>query len=320
MKLRQIALYTVWILFFLYIPNAHAQFANENLYTNIALSPSYPEPLDVVTAKLDAYALDLSGARVSWFVDGIEILEARNTYEVGFTAKDSGESTTVKADIQTANGQFFSVSKIVNPIRIDLIVESDSLVPLHYKGRALPSNGSTVRVVAIPVTNTDVSTLGYRWTVDGKVLGGGTSIGKNTVSFESSSDQSVLVTVEVSNQNGRSIARKTTEVLFVQPEIYFYEDNPLRGLSRKMIANPYTLIGDEVTVRAEPYFMSSNIFSTNPYIEWKVNNTTIENPSEDPQTITLRKSGETGRFTVDFHIRNLDNLLQGAREEFVLTF
>lgn len=84
--------------------------------------------------------------------------------------------------------------------------------------------------------------------------------------------------------------------------------------------NTHSLIGDEITVRAEPYHIAANIFETDHLIEWKVNSKSVDNPSDNPQEITLRGGSGVGSFRVDFHIRNLTKLLQGAQESFRLTF
>lgn len=204
--------------------------------------------------------------------------------------------------------------------RLDLIVEADTQVPIFYDGRALPSAGSAVRLIAIPNTSTDPSNLIYHWTVDETVLYGGSVAGRNVATFVAPRNRSVLVRVEVFNQNGQSLAKQLSEITIASPELVFYEDNPLRGLSSNAIQSPHFLIAEETTVRAEPYYMGKNIPASDLLTEWKIDRNTIDNPSGDPQEITLRNEGGTGQFRVDFHIRNLENFIQGAEAGFTIGF
>ncbi|MDC1205590.1 hypothetical protein N8083_01960 [Candidatus Pacebacteria bacterium] len=298
----------------------HAQSSFNVTNLNIIASPAYPEPFAEVELKLDAYSINTTGSTISWFIDGVEQIDARNTRKMNLIVGDLGETVAIRVELKPLQGAAITIKHKITPARVDIVVEADTLVPLHYKGRALPSNGSIVRAIALPATGVDPATLTYKWSVNNSPLYGGSLVGRNVALFKAPLKDEMLLSVEVGNRDGTVLTSKTTHIEIPEAELHFYEDNPLRGLSRNAIRSPHTLVGDEITVRAEPYFMSKDIFALSPHIEWKIDNETIANPSENPQTITLRGDGGNGRFTVDFHIRNLANILQGVQDDFIIAF
>jgi hypothetical protein len=299
---------------------AFAQFGMVDTNAKLAFSPQFAEPKQNVNVSLEAYAMDTTGATITWYLNGIEQTEFKNLRNISFTTGSVGETVRVSVEVRMRNGQTLSLSESITPSRVDIIVEADTLVPLHYAGRALPSGGSQVRLIAITDTNLNPQNLTYRWNVNDTVLYGGSIVGKNVASFIAPRDRSVLVRVEIFDNNGKTIAKKLKEVVIATPELIFYELNPLRGISNNAVFNPHLLVGEEMTVRAEPYYMDKNILPSDLLTEWEINRDQINNPSQDKQEITLRPSGGTGNFTVNFHIRNLKNYLQGAEDSFVVGF
>lgn len=300
---------------------AHAQFLNGVAgQPAIKTTPAYPEPGQSVDASLDAYGFDTDGAIIQWFIDGVERTDVQNSRSLTFTAGRLGTVTTLTAQVALPNGQTITANKEITPARLDVIIEADTTTPLNYNGRALPSSGSTVRAIALPQLGTNASNLSFKWTLDNKVLEGGTLVGNDVVTFNAPFSGRPVLGVEVMDGQGDTVAKKNVLVPIQEPEMYFYESNPLRGLAHYAVTDTYQFIGDEVAVRAEPYYMASDIFSTNPHMEWEVNGRTLQNPSEDPQMITLRNNGGTGTFRVSFHLRNLQELLQGIEEEFTVRF
>lgn len=308
--------------FVTFAPAAHAQFSGSAIQQNaeLELNPQYPEPFEQVTASLNAYAYDTQGASIRWYIDGTEETEAQNSRELKFTTGALGSAQTVRSTVIFPDGQSISASRTIKPSRLDLIIEADTLVPPMYRGRALPSSGSTVRAIAVPATAASVNTLSFTWRLNGKVLFGGPIRGKDVAVFTAPADGNPYLSVEIADQNGSVFMKKTTELPIAAPEMRFYEDNPLRGTSRNALLSPHFLVGDEIVVRAEPYYMASDIFSKNPYTTWSIDGRKVENPSDDAQLITLRKGEGSGRFRVNFDIRNAANLLQGGEGEFLITF
>ena len=299
---------------------SHAQLSQSDTSAAIRVTPAYPEPNTSVTLTLEAYTYNQNGSSISWYIDGIEDVGKKNQREVELIVGDYTDATEVIARLTLADGTAIDIKRSIMPTRIDIVLEADTLVPLFYKGRALPSAGSVIRAVAIPVSRHTPSELTYTWRLNNKSLHKGPLRGQDTAEFELLYGGEATISVEVADPNGVVFAKKIVQVNTVEPEMYFYETNVLRGLSRHALFSPHQLIGNETTVRAEPYYMDKHILEKDVHMEWKINGSTVENPSSDPQNITLRNNGGTGSFKIEFHIRNLENLLQGIREDFTLTF
>lgn len=286
----------------------------------ITTNPSYPEPHDRIDAKLITGGQDRLGAALSWYVDGVEETSCKNESSCPVTVGGAGSETVLSAHLTLASGQIRKVERTIVPTRVDLVVEALTDTPVFYKGRTLPSGQSTIRAVALPFSGTAPSRLTYSWSLDGKPLPGGSQMGKDTVTFTMPFGGSGRIAVTVTDEQGRTISKKSTEIRTVDPLIVFYEDNPLRGLSRMALPKGYQLIGEEVTVRAESYFMNTGMQNSNTDISWQINGEPVNNPSDDPQTITLRSGGGAGNFRVGFFMRNLDGLLQEVRDSFMVNF
>ena len=162
----------------------------------------------------------------------------------------------------------------------------------------------------------DPESLIYTWRADKKVA----KVGRGASVLEATMPQSGSLLVDVTVESAEGLSYSVAErIETVQPENLFYEDNPLHGLSRNALPTQFTLLADEISVRAEPYHVSRNILS-NALTEWRVDNLPISNPNTDPQTLTLRTSGGTGYTDVSFSIRNLSALTQAARGAFIMYF
>lgn len=288
----------------------------------LTVSPSYHEPFAVVTLSINDYSINTSGATITWLVNGSEYSEGSNQRSIDVQLGELGSKTTVQAVMQLPGGGNLSLDKTLQPVRVDMLVEADTLTPAFYQGRSLPTNGSVVRVTALPFMGTDTSPqqYSYRWKVGNQVIGGGAQFGKNNVDFVPGFGVNEQVSVDVINSEGKTVASRSIIVPITEPELYFYEDNPLRGLQTTAISDTYIFVNDEIQIRAEPYYINSTLLSQNPHIEWKLNNRSISNQNDNPQQITLRKEGNRGSFSLEFHIRNLEQLLQGVKEKITITF
>ena len=148
---------------------------------------------------------------------------------------------------------------------------------------------------------------------------GGAVRGGDTFTFTPSFEDEILLTVEVLDGSNTVIAQETRYVTITTPEMYFYEKNPLRGVLPQSLFDPHVLVGEEMTLRAEPFYITEGLSERDALREWRIDGVKTE-ASEDPHEIILRKEGGQGSATVSFHIRNLANLLQGIQKELTIRF
>jgi hypothetical protein len=162
--------------------------------------------------------------------------------------------------------------------------------------------------------------LSYLWKINGTTQNGGALLGKNSITYTPNFENEISVSVDIINSQGAVIMNETVVIPVVKPELYFYELNPLRGLSTIAMRNPYIFVGQETTVRAEPYYVNSNLFDKNPHTEWLINGQKVETTSAEANEITLRKEGEQGSIELFFQIRNMQQLLQGVKDSITIRF
>ena len=291
--------------------------------TMLTLSPQSPRAGQEFTARVEAYSYDIARARIAWSVDGIVQEQYDGKQAITLRAPALGVSLTISAKVAEQSGAVHTVSTVVTPSALDLIVESDTRVPHFYRGRALPSAGSAVRLIALPSLYTAQGVLAspdsilYTWNVSGRVANAGP--GQNTVETVMPLGGPLTVEVTAESADGSARASVLQEITPAEPRNLFYEDNPLHGLAQNALPAQFTLLEDEISIRAEPYFVSRGIFNNATY-EWTIAGAKVQNPNADPQTLTLRKTGGSGSARVAFSIRNLSSLLQAAESAFTVYF
>ena len=317
----------VWLSVFafvwLVVPSVSlAQFNDLTSGVSLEVSPQYPQPGEVVTVRLNDYTLQGNATGITWLVDGVAEPTVANQRSVQLAASDIGQTTTVTAQLTTSAGGVVSANTTIAPSSVVLIVEPQTTAPNWYQGRALPSVGSQVRVVAIPQTRDELApeAYTYTWRLNNEVISGGAVQGQYQNVLTMPFGRSANLDVIVSNRAGTVVAQRSVVIPNQEPEVYFYELNPLRGMGRLALGDTVPLVGSEMTMRAEVFHMSTGVSESNMLYEWKVNGRTTENPSRDPQTITVQNGGGTGSFSVAFAMRSLQNLLQGAERTFNLVF
>lgn len=290
--------------------------------SSLVASPRYPEPNQAVRLELSDFSLNTQGASYRWFVDGIEVAAAKDQRTFTATVGELGTKTVVEVRTTLTSGVTVPATITLTPIRIDMLIEADTRTPSFYTARALPSSGSLTRVTALPFTGSgnQPSAYSYTWRVGETVVDGGSRVGKNSVTFRSGFERNVEVTVDILDTTGQLVATKAIFVPMSDVVLYFYQVDPLQGIIERAFGKTHIFVGDEMRIRAEPYYLDTTLATNNQFTEWKLNGARIENPSEDVQEIVLRKTGVRGSFNLEFHVRNLRQLLQGVKDSVTLTF
>lgn len=298
-------------------PTTFAQIANiGEQVPQIVISPNYPEPFGEISATIQT-----SGNTITWYINGKQQPEFNNKRSLTTTVAELGTKIDIKVVTITDSVQQV-VTKSVSPSILDIIIEANTLVPAFYKGRALPIQESNIRIIAIPhlygVTKTE--NLIYKWKYNQKVLFGGPVTGLASIPFTMPLTRKNILSVTVLDTEGTELLKKNIVLTPVKPELHFYENNPLRGLSRRALSNPYTLIGDEVTVRAEPYFITPEIFSANGLFKWQLNGRAVGNSNELQNELTLRHTEGGGSAQISLLLQHTKLLMHRASDYFTIFF
>lgn len=290
-------------------------FINTDL--SLEMQPTFPQPGQPVTLTLNDYGGSYYGASLQWYKNGTAIPGSTNQRSVTITAPAIGAKETISIVLTLSTGLTTTIKQVISPIYADIIIEPQTHVPGFYKGRALPSAGSTVNLTALLSDGNPMGTdFIYIWRINDDVLEDGPLRGRNRISFVAPQDKELIISLQVSRPNGDIVANRSIYIASMRPELHFYEVNTLYGVEPKAIKNNFTMIGNSALIKAEPYYLDSQVFNQPNILEWKINQDKVAGQTGDPYELMLEKTGTAGTAKMDFHVRSTVDLLQGTRGGF----
>jgi hypothetical protein len=203
---------------------------------------------------------------------------------------------------------------------VDLLWQGDGYVPPFYKGHTLWSNESRITFVAIPQNLGNPSSLNYKWTKDGTVLGNINGVGKNILSFPGSVLlRPEIIKVDIISDDNTVLATNTTLTTPIPPVLIIYEANPLYGyMFHHEINGVYQLKNKEVTMAAFPFFFSINNRNDQHIgYEWRTN----QEITEIKNLVTYRvPDDKVGTSQIEARVSHQDKVMQGATKSFLIKF
>lgn len=244
-----------------------------------------------LAAKTDN--IDDNTSVFSWYVD--DEIAPRQTGK----AKTSFVFQTTKANhvvrlVISADGATVAENAVsVSAFSVSLVWSADTFVPSDYEGKALPTVGSRVTVVAVPdLRNENPEDLLYTWYVNSESVVRG-ALGEQEFSFVVTKNVAfVPIMVEVSNQSGSLETRRGIAVPVVKPSVLLYQgaaDNQRApDAGGFMTTNP----GSKTTLVAQPFYFHV----TNPYAlsyEWSFAGKNALGTPPDPNVLTLSIPAES---------------------------
>lgn len=296
---------------------------------SLALDPQFPRANQEVNAKIENYVIDLNRVEVSWYIDGILKKEGFGEKEFIFTTGEVGSSSVITVKAKTATGEI-SKTFTIKPADVDIVWEAKSLTPPFYKGKALNSHETPVKIVAIPNfiiggKKIKPESLIYTWRIGSRVLGNDSGYGKNVLNITGPKMlREDFVVLRVESLDKTLVAQKTLRIKTYYPKIIFYENNPLTGIFYKnAITNTFNMNKDELSVVSFPYFFSLNS-KNSPKLKyrWTMNGNKISSANSG-DSVTLRKDGGVkGVSRISLEAQNTENKmgLQFAKDSFIIKF
>ncbi len=304
-----------------YIPsNASAQSSIDLIFgtdLSIELSPSHPAPGESVHALARSSSIDLSETILSWNANGKTLASGVGTTEVDIPAGPLGSETRLTLIALEGELPFATVEAFIRPVELDLLWEADSYVPPFYRGRALPSAGTNLRLEAIPrfvrKNGSPVATrdLLFTWKRNGYVIAAVSGRDKSSAVIESpplfGKDS---ISVEVKTLDGTLVGEASTRVISQEPRIVLYQNHPVFGLSyHRALENENSIPDVEASFSVVPYFAEAASPDDRALrYEWQVNSNKIAHDEEHPSEITINATGSSGRALIELvltHARNL---------------
>ena len=318
-------------LFFIQTPIALAQF-NSALPTaiNIDISPTAPKPNDTVTVVISSYATDLNGATITWKINGKKISSGKGLKDLSFVVGPTNTTTTLSLTILTTEGETIQKNYTIKPTSVDLIWQATGYTPPFYKGKTLFSHQDIIEFIALPHVFSSKGVeippqnLIYTWTRNGTVVGDFSGFGKYTYTVQSSIISRALdVQVQVTSPTTDSIGSAEVVVPPLEPEIVFYEKNPLYGIQfQRALTDEVTLNSSkEIEIVGEPYFFGTKDPKDNSLsYKWNINNTSIGGDMTQQSRVFRQADGTSGTSFISLSIENTKQILQSASAGFNLVF
>lgn len=214
---------------------------------------------------------------------------------------------------QTTSFDSVSTGDIPTSIgQVDIFVEAGTRVPHFYRGRAEPTSGNQIKVVAIPVgLNGSSSDMNYRWSVNGQNL----PSTSQTATFTAPIGNTFTIRVVVT-KGGALWAEQSETIRMSDPIVLFYEDNALRGTGSSAIRENFSLIGQEAGISAEVFFIGINSL---PAMRgtWKVDGEVV--PVDDWRKLSLTRPEEAkDRYLIALELINPQNFEEATKNSFNL--
>ena len=306
------------VLFFgLFVLSTQTVVAQSAINTSISVVPGTLRADEPFSVALTSSDIDLDRAQISWYIN--DILGLSGVGKIGFSsaAGPVGAALNIRAEITAPNGRIVTKRTTVAAQEIDFLWRAHSYTPPFYLGRSLAPSAGFVSITAMPYMADidgniiDPRDLVYTWSQEGVVLGNASGFGKQTIVLENGQieERPLHLRLKVSSKDNTVASEESVLIPLTEPDILFYENSPLRGVQYQSIMRSADLGGNELVLRAEPYFFSRDDVDNDKLLyKWSMNGSSIEETSvQQKNELILRRSEGEGIANILLEILN-DNL------------
>ncbi len=308
--------------------NTHLASAVSGSDILISSVPNNPGPNENTTVTLSTYAANLDSVLITWSINGKKSLSGVGKKSFSFTTGAFGVESRIEAVIGMPDGEI-TKTIYIKPAVLTLLWEAnDSYVPPFYKGKALLTEGSEVKIVAMPEVKSGASVISpknltYSWKKDYTNDAEASGYGRNSFVFvtdylENTSNISVIAsTLDQKYSVNGNINTKTSA-----PEISFYRKDAGIGIDwEHALGNGHQIVSDEI-IYAAPYYISPKDFRDPSLIfRWYIDDTMVDAKSFYKNLIPLKiEGGVSGTSKIKLNIENTEKLFQAAGKSINVEF
>lgn len=269
------------IFMFLFLPTFTfaAEFSLEDIKTTIEATPKNPRAYENVFLTINSSFVDTSRAEITWSLDGKIILKGIGAESLQFKTGASGKLNKIGVVIKTLDGKIIYKDLVISPSDVDLLWEAYTYTPPFYKGKALDTQESLIKIVAIPQmldkngNRLPVEDLVYKWKTKGELRTEASGFGKNILVFRNDIvPVKENIEVEVSSVDNSSTANESLILTITDTKPIIYENNPLLGiLFNKALLNTVYMGDSEMRLSVFPFFFSALLDEQKATYSWKMN-------------------------------------------------
>lgn len=293
----------------------------ESIFVDIL--PEHPAPYEETLISLRSFSANLDIVSISWTVNGKSAISGIGKKSFSVTAGAPGSNTTVVANVFLPDGQITKTVQLRPSTTTILWQADDSYVPPFYPGKALPTPGSSIKVVAMPEGGVAARNMSYSWEKDFSADTEASGYGKNYYIYTHDFlDGANTVSVETLSVDQKFSSSASVSINTYDPEITFYKDDPGLGIMWEAALGDYYNIQGPIFVFAAPYFISpKDIRRAELDWRWFINDKPVETFTATGNVMPLRvEGGAPGISKLRLEVENIAKFLQTARKEITLQF
>jgi hypothetical protein len=194
-----------------------------------------------------------------------------------------------------------------------------------YKGKAMPSSQSVIKVVAMPQvkagTIASPTSMTFAWQRNFNAYPDFSGYSKNSFLFQTSYlNAKEQISVKATDVSSGATGTQSITLTTGKPQILFYVYNPLEGiLYSHELGNIFSLESSEATIVAEPYFFSPlDPVSSDLKYSWKLNEQNIATPSKKNWLVIKKPEGIAGSASIAVSIASISRLFQSAEKSVIV--
>ena len=328
MRFKFLLLYLVVIFTFLGTSLPLKALASSPDDINVTTTPDNPTPNQNVTITLSSYVDDLNSTLISWSIAGKKISSGIGDKSISTNAPALGSQTTITATLSLSDGDLVKTIMLRPSVMVLLWQANDSYVPPFYKGKAMPSPDSSVKVVALPQIKTgasliDPKNMTYAWQLDYTNDQGSSGYGKNYFIYTNDYlDDTNNVGVTATTVDQKYSSTGSLDIGTTMPKIEFYKnDSTLGTLWNQALLDGHQVFGDEV-MQAAPYFISPKDIRI-PFLSfnWYINDEQIAVPLYSKNLFPIKaQTGTSGTANLKLEIDSSEKITETASKTISVSF
>ncbi|MBI2030834.1 hypothetical protein HYT05_04390 [Candidatus Kaiserbacteria bacterium] len=333
---RHIPLALFFLAFLLVAPYTHAQSDNffvspdPDATVSLTMTPKNPSPGDTVHLSVTGGSrVDLQNSTITWYQNGKNISKGIGITSIDIKAGVLGTKLDMGVQVDSPDGGSAASSLSIIPTHIDLLVDSDSYTPPFYRGRALPSAGTQMRMQALVYfKRTDGSfvppnSIVYTWSENGQIIGKVSGKGRQNVTLPSPVLYGTsVITVNAVSNDGLFSGSASIRISSIEPILALYENHPLFGFMYHQAMGEKTSIPDsETTFAAVPYFADiKNPNDPRLRYNWTVNGSVVPTDTTRPSEITINADKSDGKATISLSLSHSSNVFMNPKGDWDVVF
>ena len=316
------------LLFFVFFGIARAEFSLADIKTTIEVSPKNPKSYQSVLLSISSPFIELGRAEITWSLDTKIALKGVGAKNLWFKTGPVGSVNKVGVVIKTLDGNIIYKDTVITPSDVDMLWESYTYTPPFYKGKALDTQESLIKIVAIPhIIDTNGIKLSpenliYKWKTKGELRSEASGFGKNIYVFRNGIVPVLeTIEVEVSSVDGISLTDKTLTLIITDTKPIIYQNDPLLGvLFNKTLTGTIdmnNISGNEIRLSAYPFFFSIIKNKEEINYSWKMNRKIL---NTDSDSIVFIKPATAGSSQIELRATGDLSVFQRGNTDFSIDF